>query len=246
MIAGPEILAAAAGYLAGSIPFALLVVRLFGRGEPLRKIELTAPGAEGGALRSSAVSATAVRLQLGARYGCLTGILDMAKAAAVTLVFKLAFPGETHFLIASGMAVVGHIWPIFHRFRGGRGQSSAIGGLFVVDWPAPLIAYPLSLILGLAARARGYVDRFAPMVIAAGWLYFRFEDLSFVYYALGICLVRNIAMRYEIKQYVQLRKAGALRTLSDELKFLGLDTATSRAMAGLRQLWTSLKRRRGS
>ena len=239
------LLAALAGYLLGSIPFALIVVRCFGQGKPLRPTELPIPGT-GDMLRSNAVSATAVRLQLGARYGCLTSILDMSKAAAITLAFKLAYPTEPYFLIASGLAVVGHIWPAFNRFRGGRGQSPIIGSLFVIDWPAPFIAYPLAQLLGIAACSRAFVGRFGVMLIVAGWLYFRFSSLPHVLYAIGLVVVRITAMRREIAQYVRLRKAGTLRTLSDELEFLQMGEGMTRSIGFLRRQGAKLMRHRRS
>lgn len=230
-----SLLAGVSGYLAGAIPFAVLVVRIFGRGQKFQETVLPIQGTNH-VLHSDAVSATSVRLQLGARYGCLTSLLDMAKAAAVTLAFRLAFPNDSYFLIASGFAVVGHIWPIFHRFRGGRGQSPVIGGLFVVDWPAPLIAYPLAQVLGLVTRSRAYAGRFAPMLIASGWLYLRFHDLSFVYYGLGLFIVRTLAMRDEIKQYRRIRQSGALQTLSDEAALMGYDALLSRLVERARRV----------
>jgi len=229
------LIAAVSGYLIGAIPFALVVVRVFGQGQRLHPVELAIPGTDT-LLRSDAVAATAVRLQLGARYGCLTSILDMAKAAVVTLAFKLWFPNDPYFLIASGFAVVGHIWPIFHRFRGGRGQSPVIGSLFVVDWPAPLVVYPLAQVLGLLTRSRAYAGRFAPMLLACGWLYLRFHDLSFVYYGLGLFVVRTLAMRGEIGQYKRIRQSGALQTLGDEAALMGYDALLARVVDRVRQV----------
>lgn len=226
------LIAAAVGYLAGSIPFALAVVRVFGNGRRLGRTALPVPGADD-VLVSDAVSATAVRLQLGARYGCLTSLLDMAKAAAVTLAFKLAYPDLPYFLLASGFAVVGHVWPVFNRFRGGRGQSPVIGSLFVVDWPAALVAYPTAQLLGLVSGFRAYVARFAPMLVAAGWLYVRFADLSYVFYALGLFVVRIVASRSEIREYVRIRRAGGLRNLSEELELLKLRETLTQGMARL-------------
>ena len=243
MSAPIALLAAVSGYLLGSVPFALLVVRLFGEGESLRSTELLIPGSEE-TLRTDAVSATAVRLRLGSRYGCLTSLLDMAKAAAITLAFKLGYPGMPYFLISSGMAVVGHVWPVFHRFRGGRGQSPAIGGLFVLDWTAPLIAYPAAQFLGLVTRSRAYVGRFAPMLIAAAWLFLRFREIPYVFWGLGVFGVRVLAMRAEVRQYARLRRAGHLRTLGDELRFLGLGSELSRKLDRLRGLALKLKQRR--
>jgi len=237
--------AAATGYIVGSIPFALIVTRLFGRGQRLAAAELAVPGTDD-VLRSDAVSTTAVRLQLGARYGCLTSLLDMAKATAVALAFRLAYPDAPYVLIASGFAVVGHIWPPFNRFRGGRGQSPAIGGLFVVDWPAPLVVYPLAQILGLVTRSRAYVGRFAPMLLASGWLYLRFHDLSFVYYGLGLFVIRMLAMRGEIAQYTRIRRSGGLNSLADEVALMGYGKILEGFGVRIRRLLRRLKIRRGS
>jgi len=234
------LVAALTGYLVGSIPFALVITRWFGKGASLHLAELSVPGIDQ-LLRSSSVSATAVRLQLGARYGCLTSILDMAKAAAVTLAFKLALPEQPVFLVAAGFATVGHVWPIFHRFRGGRGQSPIIGSMFVLDWPTPLIAYALAQILGLGFRSRAFVGRFAPPLLAAGWLFYRFRSLPHVLLCIGWFMIRIIAMRDEIRQYNQLRKQGALSSFSEEIEMLHLGDRVDRTA---RHIMKALRQRR--
>ncbi|MFC2096002.1 glycerol-3-phosphate acyltransferase [Candidatus Bipolaricaulota bacterium] len=222
------LLAALTAYAVGSVPFALIVIQWFGKGEVLQPTELAVPHSDQ-PLRSSSVSATAVRLQLGARYGCLTSILDMAKAAAVTLTFKLVWPEQPYFLIAAGFATVGHVWPIFNRFRGGRGQSPIIGSLFVIDWPTPLIAFALAQILGLSLRSRAYVGRFSPPLIAAGWLLFRFRSVPHVLLCVGLFAIRVIAMRNEVRQYKALRAHGALSSFSEEVEMLHLGDRVDRA-----------------
>ncbi|MFC2106583.1 glycerol-3-phosphate acyltransferase [Candidatus Bipolaricaulota bacterium] len=232
------LLAALTAYVVGSVPFALVVTRWFGQGEVLRPTELAVPDSDQ-PLRSSSVSATAVRLQLGARYGCLTSILDMAKAAAVTLTFKLVWPEQPYYLIAAGFATIGHVWPIFHRFLGGRGQSPIIGSLFVIDWPTPLITYPLAQVLGLSLRSRAYVGRFAPTLLAAGWLFFRFRSVPHILLCVGLFAIRVIAMRDEIRQYRTLRANGALSSFSEEVEMLHLgdrvDRTTRRVMHAFRR-----------
>lgn len=213
------LLAVVAGYLVGSISFAALIARILGRGTPLSQIHLPVPGTEQ-ALSSNAVSATAVRLQYGARYGCLTSLLDMAKAAAITLVFKQLSPEQPLFLIASGMTVVGHVWPFYLRFRGGRGQSPIIGSLFVIDWPAALIVFPAAQVLGVLTRTRPYTGRFGPELLLAAWFWYRFASVPHVLFAFGLLIVRLIAMRRELRQFHQLRKQGHLRSLADEFAFL--------------------------
>jgi len=213
------ILAATAGYAVGSIPFAWIIARIVDRNKPLQPIRLQIPGSER-ELTSDAVSATAVRLQFGARYGCLTSLLDMAKAAGITLLFQRLYPGQSLHLIAAGCTVVGHIWPLFHRFRGGRGQSPIIGSLFVIDWPAALVVYPAAQLLGLVTGLRSYVGRLAPMLLLAGWFGYRFGDLDHILFAMALFVVRVVAMQDEIRQYATLRREGALSSLRDELNLL--------------------------
>jgi glycerol-3-phosphate acyltransferase PlsY len=239
------LIAAVSGYLVGSIPFALVIVHWFGHGEALRPTELPIPDSTD-VLRSDAVSATAVRLQLGTRYGCLTSILDMAKAAAVTLLFKLLYPYAPYFLIASGLAVVGHIWPLYNRFRGGRGQSPIIGSLLVVDWPVAFIGYLLAQGLGLLTRSRAFLGRFGPMLIAAAWLYYRFSSLPHVLYALGLFAVRIFAMRHELSQYARFRREGKLQTLAEEAKFIHLGEGILQGIERLRELPKKFKGHRES
>jgi glycerol-3-phosphate acyltransferase PlsY len=163
----------------------------------------------------------------------------MAKAAAVTLTFKLVWPEQPYFLIAAGFATIGHVWPIFNRFRGGRGQSPIIGNLFVIDWPTPLIAYPLAQLLGLSLRWRAYVGRFVPPLLAAGWLFFRFRSVPHVLLCVGLFTIRVIAMRDEIRQYKTLKATGALSSFSQEVEMLHLgdrvDRATERFLKAFRR-----------
>ncbi len=213
------ILAAACGYLVGSVSFASIIGRILGRGAPLKRIEMPIPGTDE-VLSSDAVSATTVRLEYGARYGCLTSLLDMAKATGITLGFKLYAPDQPLFLIAAGMTVVGHIWPFYMRFHGGRGQSPIIGSLFVIDWPSALIVFPAAQILGVLTRTRPYTGRFGPEALLMVWFWYRFASLPHVLFAVGLLAVRLIAMRREIGEFHRLRRHGYLRSLTDEFAFL--------------------------
>ena len=108
---GIALLAAFIGYLSGSISYAVLVTRLAAPGGQLSKISVTVPNSDL-QIESDTISATTVRLQLGARYGCLVSILDMLKAAVPAFIFKLVYPEMPYYLIAAGMATVGHLWPV--------------------------------------------------------------------------------------------------------------------------------------
>jgi acyl phosphate:glycerol-3-phosphate acyltransferase len=110
-------------YLLGSIPTAYIASHLI-KGKDIRQMGDTNMGA-----------ANAYR-ELGARTGITVGVVDAAKGA---LSIALADRAElSHVLVLScGLAaVIGHNWPIFLGFRGGRGVSTSIGVLLTtVTWP---------------------------------------------------------------------------------------------------------------
>lgn len=108
------------GNLPGSISFAHVVMRIFARCKEVEKIIVTIPGSDA-VIESESISATTARLQLGARYGILVAVLEMLKAAIHALCFRICQPESTAYMVAAGMATVGHIWPVFYRFKGGRG-----------------------------------------------------------------------------------------------------------------------------
>lgn len=202
------LLAGVVGYLLGAVSFARIVARLVAPGQDISTLELAVPGSEA-RFRSNVVSATTVRLHLGARYGCLTSILDMLKAAAPMLAFRAWHPGAPYYLIAGGMAVVGHNWPIYYQFRGGRGMSPMLGGLFALDWVGVIVTHLLGTVLGA-------VTRNAIVLIGTGtllmipWIWFRSRDLGQVLYAAAMNVVFWTAMAPELREFGRLRREGRL------------------------------------
>lgn len=162
------LLAAAVGYLLGSISFARVVTRLSGSDVDIGHWEVRLPSGE--AFTSDIVSATSVRLALGPRYGCLTSLLDMAKVAIPTLAFRLWAPELPYFYIAAAAGVVGHDFPVFHRFRGGHGESAILGGMLVIDVVALVVTTILGFGLGFLAGSI-LVVRWAGLLLLAPWLW---------------------------------------------------------------------------
>jgi len=112
---------AAVAYLIGSIPFSFLVARAFGVGDVRR-------------VGSGNVGATNVLRSAGRVAGVLAFLLDAGKgAAAAALAGRLA-PGEPlAAALAAVLAVVGHMYPVWLRFQGGKGVSTGLGAF------APLV-----------------------------------------------------------------------------------------------------------
>ncbi len=72
----------------------------------------------------------------------------MAKAGVPTYVLRIALPDDPAYAFAFAAAVIGHNWPIFHRFLGGFGISAIIGGTLAIDPVALFVTVPIGVIIG--------------------------------------------------------------------------------------------------
>lgn len=127
----------AAAYLLGSVPFGLLLTRLYGAGD-LRSIG------------SGNIGATNV-LRTGRKgLAAATLLLDLAKGAAAVLLARHLFPGTE--ALAALAAVIGHCFPVWLRFNGGKGVATTMGVALGLAWPIGL-AYAV-VWLGMLAITR--------------------------------------------------------------------------------------------
>ncbi len=131
-------LGAAAGYLVGSIPFGLILTRLSGLGD-IRGIG------------SGSIGATNVLRTGNKKLAALTLVLDLGKGALVSaLTFRLYGPDITYF--ASLAVVIGHVFPLWLLFRGGKGVATTFGVLLGAAWPAGLAALVTWLLVAAIFR----------------------------------------------------------------------------------------------
>jgi len=118
---------AAGGYLLGSIPFGVIATRL-GRAGDLRQIG------------SGSIGATNV-LRTGRRDLALITLLgDGGKGAVAVLLAQWLAGSVEAAAIAGGAAFVGHLFPVWLGFRGGKGVATFFGTLIAIAWPAGLLA----------------------------------------------------------------------------------------------------------
>jgi glycerol-3-phosphate acyltransferase PlsY len=120
--------ALALGYVLGSIPFGLVLTRMFGKGD-LREIG------------SGNIGATNVLRTGSKQLAALTLILDCLKATAAVLLAQRLF-GWGMGPPAGAAAFIGHLYPVWLKFRGGKGVATLLGLLIPLLWPAA-IAYAL-------------------------------------------------------------------------------------------------------
>src|SRR4030042_113352 len=159
-------------YLLGSVPTSYLLGRITA-GRDIRLM-----GDE------NAGAANAYR-ELGPRAGIFVGVIDAAKGSLVILIAQAANMSQMIVLFAGVVAVIGHNWPIFLGFRGGRGVSTTIGILYVlVTIPMLILTLPTILILILKRKV---TPSMAFLFIALPFvdLFFKIPPLLIVY---GIAL----------------------------------------------------------
>jgi glycerol-3-phosphate acyltransferase PlsY len=131
--------ALALGYLLGSIPFGLILTRLAGKGD-IRKVG------------SGNIGATNV-LRTGSKWlAALTLILDCVKAIVAILLASRLLGAETSAAAGAG-ALIGHLYPLWLSFRGGKGVATFLGVLIGLQfWPAAIAYAAIWLILLLTLR----------------------------------------------------------------------------------------------
>ncbi len=140
------ILSGVVGYLLGSLSGARIVGRRVAAGEDLRQTKVVLDGT-GAAVARDGVSASSLQAR-STSGGLRAGAIDILKALVPTLAAALVFPDGAEPVIVAAAALVGHVFPIYHRFVGGYGISPLLGGLVILDWRAPLITIALFLVVG--------------------------------------------------------------------------------------------------
>ena len=151
----PWLIAAfAAGYLIGSIPVGLLVSRLFGLGDPRQ-------------IGSGNIGATNV-LRSGSKLAAMVTLwLDAAKGAVPVLIFLNW--GDLSAQLAGLGAVIGHCFPVWLGFRGGKGVASFIGVILALYWPVGLLVC-LSWLLAAGLSRISSVGALVATASAPLWL----------------------------------------------------------------------------
>ena len=169
---------AALGYLLGSIPFGILVARAFNLGN-LREIGSGNIGATN-VLRTGSKKAAAATL-----------LLDGAKGALAVLLAR-ALAGEDAAQLAGLMAFLGHCYPVWLGFRGGKGVATFLGLMLALAWPVGLA----TCLTWLATAALSRYSSLSALVAAATstfWMVFLGQPGAFL---LGVLLTLVVFWRH--------------------------------------------------
>ncbi len=126
------------GYLLGSIPFGLLLTRAAGLGDVR-------------AIGSGNIGATNVLRTGSKKLAAATLLLDGLKGTAAVLLARYVW-GEAPAVLAGLFAFLGHIYPVWLRFKGGKGVATYIGVLAGLHWPAALTFCAIWLAVALTLK----------------------------------------------------------------------------------------------
>jgi acyl phosphate:glycerol-3-phosphate acyltransferase len=175
--------AAVLGYLLGSIPFGLLLTRLAGLGD-IRRIGSGNIGATN-VLRTGSKTAAA-----------LTLLLDLAKGWAAVIIARSW--GEDAALVAAICVIIGHMFPVWLGFRGGKGVATALGVLIALAWPVALGAALVWLAIALLLR---YASLAALVAAVAAAVF-----APFVINASTAAVIAGIALLIILRHHANIRR----------------------------------------
>ena len=179
------ILSAVVGYLLGSIPFGYLLVRAF-RGQDVRTTGSGNIGATNVARTSPLLGVSTLLLDALKGGAAVVAAILLSRSQIMGLAHTNSAPYSTHFwtseaistqaAIAALLAILGHVFPVWLRFRGGKGVATAVGAFFLLVPGAMIAALALFVVVAFLSR---YVS-LSSMVAAASfpalaWIFYRHE-----------------------------------------------------------------------
>ena len=126
-------------YLLGSISGALLTCRWLGLPDPRYQ-------------GSGNPGATNVLRESGKKAALITLVIDVFKGIVAVLIAKLITTAPLILASASFMVFLGHLYPIFFQFRGGKGVATALGSLIILSWPVSMAALATWLVILVSLR----------------------------------------------------------------------------------------------
>lgn len=210
-----------AGYLVGSISMARLVTWLFARGHyQADKTDLHLDGSDR-TLELKTVSATSVSAQLGSRLGFATYVLDLLKILVPALILKHTRT-DSIFLVFCAGGMLGHVFPIYYRFRGGRGISAAYAGLLAVSWVGFFVCSLGGMLIGLVLVRDMWTAYCAGVWAIIPWVWFTTHDPAYLAYAVFVNVVFMIGMIPETRQWFKIRRENKWNDTTEVMQLSGM------------------------
>lgn len=232
------ILSSVIGYLLGSISFSRIVLKIKAPDKSLDDLQVRLDESESEVKVDMGASANKASIILGTKWGIIIAILDMMKVLIPLIIFRFfIFPKDPYFLYVAAFGLIGHIWPIYYRFIGGRGHSVMLASLIVIDWLAVVINITLSNLLGFALLGNLVFASYLWLWLMIPWFLIRYSDINFVIYSILINIIAILGLIPELKHFNQLRKEGKVEEFKEKVTEM---TAQLRGMKKIENYFKSL------
>ncbi|NVM19337.1 MAG: glycerol-3-phosphate acyltransferase [Candidatus Lokiarchaeota archaeon] len=226
------------GYLLGSISFSRIFLKIKAPKKSLDDLQIELDNSQERFKVMMGSGANKASIILGTKWGIIIGILDIFKIIIPLILFRFfIFPSETYFLYVAAFGLIGHNWPIYYRFKGGRGHSVMLGSLIVIDWLAVVVNIILGNLLGFALLGSLVFASYLWLWMMIPWFLLRTFDINYVIYAILINIVAILSQIPEIKLFVQLRKEGKDKEYKEKLTEM---TAQFRGLQKMEDFFKSL------
>lgn len=178
------------GYLAGSMPTGYLVVKLL-RGDDIRRYG------------SGNIGATNVGRVMGRKWAVAVAVTDMLKGGIV-VALAMALGVRDHLVLAlTGLfGVLGHNFPVWLRFKGGKGVATSFGVMFFFNWFSPWPALIGGAVWYLVMRASRYVSLASLVALysSAGLMWFFRAPAPYCWASLALAVLSTLRHRENIKR----------------------------------------------
>jgi len=195
------LISALIGYALGCIQTAFILSKTAG------KMDIREHG-------SGNAGASNITTIMGVKYGVIVGAVDVLKGLFAVLVLKWIYPANPDLAYLAGIfAILGHIFPFYMKFRGGKGVATLVGMMFGLDWKLGVL-FALLVIIPAAITDYIVVGSFTTFIALPIVTYLLDYPLLFVF--IGICL--TVLIFYLHRFNIQRIRAGEETRISSVLK----------------------------
>ena len=194
------LLAIVIGYLLGNINASYILGKVF-KGIDIR---------EKGASNAGASNAVVV---MGWKYGAATFLIDALKAAVAMWIVKYITNGNTDLAVLAGvMAMVGHIYPVFMKFKGGKGIASILGVMVGLNGFIAIVLY-ITIVLGTVISNYLIFGEFLILILFPVAVYL----LGYSNFAIALIILACLLSTYKLRENIIRTFKGTEQTLSSVL-----------------------------
>ena len=175
------------GYLFGCIQAAFLISKFVG------KMDIREHG-------SGNAGASNITTIMGLKFGVIVGFVDILKGILAVLVVKWIYPENPDLAFLSGlMAILGHIFPFYMKFKGGKGVATLVGMMIGLNWKLGLL-FALLVIIPAALTDYIVVGSFTTFIALPIVTYFEGYPLVFIIFGLFLTVLVFYLHRFNIQR----------------------------------------------